>query len=379
MTHKPKVLIVDDNRTNVDLLERQFTRKDFEVAVARDGEEALSQARAFRPDVMILDLMLPKIEGLEVCRILKQEPASSRIQIIMLTAKSELADKIRGLDSGADDYLTKPFNFDELLARANAALRMKEVLDELLAANDRLKNTQAQLVQSGKLAAIGELSAGIAHEINNPIAIILGRVQLALKQLDRESAAPPEFLTRYRQLLGTVEAEAKRCKSIIENLLRFSRQQASETGPTRLNDVMLAAAAFFRYQLKNANIDIVEELSGDLPVITANANQLQQVLVNLIINAKQVMPSGGILTLRSFAEPEFLCLSVGDTGKGIPPELHDRVFEPFFTTKEAWQGTGLGLSVSYRIVQEHGGHFELDSAPGNGARFTVKLPRPHTA
>ncbi|MBI4576648.1 MAG: hypothetical protein HY722_10340 [Planctomycetes bacterium] len=254
-----------------------------------------------------------------------------------------------------------------------AALRIKRLQDELVRINRSLVEAQAQLVQSGKLAAIGELSAGLAHEINNPIAIVYGHTQLALRRLDREPL-DEGFRGRYEKFLRTLEQESRRCKSIIENLLRFARPDTSRGSPLELERVVEGALDFFLHQLRLQGVEVAREYGRDLPRVMGNETQLGQVFVNIIMNARQVMPSGGTLTLRTWREEGRVCASVADTGKGIPAENMDRIFDPFFTTKEEWQGTGLGLSVSHRIVRDHGGEIRVASELNRGATFTVVLP-----
>jgi two-component system NtrC family sensor kinase len=244
--------------------------------------------------------------------------------------------------------------FNEELER-----RVEERTRELQAARD-------QLVQSEKLAAIGELAAGVAHEINNPIGVILGFAQVLLRRTSEESPI-------YKPL-STIEREGLRCKRIVQDLLDFARQ--SKAAPRRLNvnGVLEATCTLMLHQRNADKVQLIQEYADDLPEVIADENQLQQVFFNLMLNAYQAMPEGGQLHLASQAMDDEVHVVFADTGQGISEENLKRIFDPFFTTKEVGQGTGLGLSISYGIIEQHGGTIEVESTPGTGAKFIVKLP-----
>ena len=239
---------------------------------------------------------------------------------------------------------------------------------ELKARETALQSAQAQLVQSEKMAAFGLLGAGIAHEVKNPLAGILGCAQISLRQ------APPG--TPVRENLELIEKETKRCKTIIENLLRFARQEKTAFEPFDVNRPVADAAAIVHHQLELQKVKLEVALEEGLPLLRGNANQLQQVFMNLLINAQQAMgPQGGsvrVATRRRGADR--VEIAVQDTGSGIPKEIQERIFDPFFTTKPNGKGTGLGLSVTYGIVKDHGGEIGVDSEPGKGTTFTIVLP-----
>lgn len=250
---------------------------------------------------------------------------------------------------------------------------------ELGNALKNLKQTQAQLIQAGKMAAIGELAAGVAHELNNPLSGILGYCQFALEKITQKplKELTGEDISIYAEYLKDVEQQSKRCKAIIQSLLKFSRASVKgDFQPTDVNSVLKETFTFVKYQLEKNKVKLEEMLSSSLPPITGNASQLQQVFTNLILNAIQAMPEGGKLTVRSRVsqEKKTLEISFADTGEGISKENLSKVFEPFFTTKKVGEGTGLGLSVSYGIVKEHGGEIQVESTEGKGATFTVILP-----
>jgi signal transduction histidine kinase len=217
------------------------------------------------------------------------------------------------------------------------------------------------------MAAIGQLSAGLAHEVKNPLAGILGFAQLSKRKIDDPVAL--------RSNLDVIERETRRCSEIIGSLMQFARQERPERQPTDVNAAVQHALSIVDHQLSLKKVRIVRELAPALPVVLGNANQLEQALINLMINAQQAMqPDGGQVTVRTTYEGDRVLVSVEDTGPGVPEEIRQRIFEPFFTTKKVGQGTGLGLSVTYGLIKDHGGDIRVGSGSTGGALFTIVLP-----
>lgn len=229
-----------------------------------------------------------------------------------------------------------------------------------------LEQARDQLVQAEKLAAIGQLAAGVAHEINNPIGVMLGFAQVLLKRT-------PEDSPMYKPL-ATIEREGLRCKKIVQNLLDFARHSKPNLERVNINQVIDDALELIEHRTGNTQVRLIKTYSPNLPDVLADANQMQQVFLNILLNAYQAMPDGGELNVITHQEGEHVCAVFRDTGPGIPSENLKRIFDPFFTTKEVGKGTGLGLSVSYGIVEQHGGTIEVKSDGKTGATFTVKLP-----
>jgi len=245
------------------------------------------------------------------------------------------------------------------------------ILEDVEEANRQLKETQMKLIQSDKMAAIGQLAGGISHEINNPMGVILGFAQSIMKRIDQNN---PLYLP-----LSSIEREAIRCKNLVHSLLIFSRTSGTAKTSMEINQAIEETLVLVEHQAKVRNIEIIKKYAPDLPTIIANRNQIQQVIMNLSNNAFDAMPQGGKLEIstklvkRENGKPE-IEIKLSDTGVGIPEEIKHRIFEPFFTTKEPGKGTGLGLSLCYEIVQKHNGMIDFESEKDKGTTFIIRLP-----
>ena len=255
-------------------------------------------------------------------------------------------------------------------AHAALAIDNARLMSQTRAALDELRQAQSQLVHSAKMAAVGELAAGVAHELNNPLTSVLGFSQLMLRSTDREDPA--------HENLMTIVNESMRARHIVRDLLAFSRQSESFPEPAEVNDVVRGALDLVRGQAETSGVTLVEEYEERLPLLELAIGRMKQVFLNLFTNAIQAMPDGGKLLVRSERTGGSIAIRVADTGSGIEDSIRERIFEPFFTTKQHQQGTGLGLSVSLGIVEEHGGRITVSSEPGSGSIFTVWLPIKHT-
>lgn len=242
-----------------------------------------------------------------------------------------------------------------------------DMANELRERERSLKTAQLALVQSEKMAAVGTLSAGLAHEVKNPLSAVLGYAQLSLRKLTQ-----PEIIKKH---LETIENETRRCNEIISNLMQFSRQEKGEFSDVSVNEVIRKSVGIVEHQLGLNDVHVNMSLAPDIPEIIGNPNQLQQVLMNLAINSQQAMaPDGGTVDIVTSSDDDKVYISVSDTGPGISEDVGKKIFEPFFTTKAAGEGTGLGLSVTYGIIQDHKGDIRVERAESGGARFVIELP-----
>lgn len=540
---KPLVLVADDERNAVVLLRHIFERDGFAVESAKDGPSALKMARDLRPDLILMDVQMPKMDGFKVVELLRADPVTARTPIIFVTAAArEATDVAHGLKLGADDYIRKPYNYHELLARAHSKMRARQLedrlqrrseelealvrvgaefnqrlgLDELadlillvaveeLGADyaelclldnqqqpilfknsamgscdpgqaslllaerssaigwvfgtgepvlslppgdpalvfdylpsqntnsvmavplyhhgsmvgiyvaghtqpdhfsdtdlrlmrsvgeqaalairnaqlyaelrsyaqnlesmvekrtEELRHTQAQLIRTEKLAAVGRLAAGIAHEVNNPLQPIMNCLEVAIEDIESGKVVDAEGLR-------IAEKEVQRIKTIVSQLLDFARPGTTDTSEIDLCDLVQEVLSLTRKQLERMNIDLVANLS-QVPVYCGNSSQLKQVVLNLIINAMESMPEGGQLTIDLYTEHDAAVIAVIDTGVGIDSDAVAQIFDPFYSTKD--NGTGLGLAVSYGIIEGHGGDIRVKSTPGQGSCFMIILP-----
>jgi signal transduction histidine kinase len=277
-----------------------------------------------------------------------------------LIAIESLAGILSAVVASADQYR----NLQDTIRQ------LRQTQSELKARMDAQQAAENRLVQAAKLAAVGEMAAGIAHELNNPLTTVTGFTELVLDELPEGAG--------YREELEMIQREAKRATDVVRRLLDFSRQGERTRARADLNEIVEDVIALTQHLIHTSGVQLTASLSGDLPWVSVDRNQMKQVLLNLIHNALQAMPAGGSLVISTEARMregrQWEIMSVHDTGGGIPAKDRERVFEPFFTTKGDKGGTGLGLSVTYGIVTDHGGTIEVESEPGQGSTFTVWLP-----
>ncbi len=310
--------------------------------------------------------------GSQVARAL--ESAVLRDQVERKTAEVEEWNRI--LEQRVEERTARLSETERDLAALNADLerRVKE-------RTNQLSEVQSRMVESGRLAAVGELAAGVAHELNNPLGGILGYVQYDIEHLERWRDRTLKLEEREQLVshMKTIETATQRCRTIVSNLLTFAEAAGCSKEMMSANDAIKATIRMTADQLRMRGIELRVELDPRLPDVVGSPVQLQQVFMNIVVNARNAMESGGILTIRTGLEGEgpgerMVFASFADSGAGIAGANLERVWEPFFTTREVGQGTGLGLSVSYGIVREHGGEIEVESVVGQGTTFTVLIP-----
>jgi signal transduction histidine kinase len=312
-------------------------------------------ARALLKNLMVVSLVLLMISAI-----------LSLIGSRLITHPLErLSNATKAVARGQFDIRVESSSRDEI---SDLAQSFNQMAFELDSREEALKEAQAALIQSEKMAAFGQLGAGIAHEIKNPLAGILGLAQLSRRKSEKG--------TPVYQNLTMIEKEINRCTTIIQNLLKFARQEKVALEPVDVNQVAQDAMAIVEHQLEMHHVKLHKDLAPKLPPIWGNGNQIQQVLINLMINAQQAMEGNrGDVTLRTLSlDSSHIQVQVSDNGPGIPEELKAKIFEPFFTTKPVGKGTGLGLSVSYGIIQEHEGEIQVESSPETGTTFKINFP-----
>jgi PAS domain S-box-containing protein len=286
---------------------------------------------------------------------------------VPMRIKEDLIGVLQVLHKDVDHFEKTDLLIAESLATSAAiALENARLYEDLQARMVELRDAQAKLVQSAKMAAIGELAAGVAHEINTPLTSVLGFSELLLERADPDD--------QNRQRLEAVIRQAGRARDIVSNLLDFSRQTEFHRESADLNQLVRETLGLVRNQLQRSGVALKEHYGQGLPLLMLDTARMKQVFLNLFTNALDAMPNSGTLTIRSDQVEDGVMVCVADTGQGISEEDQARIFEPFFTTKPVGQGTGLGLSVSLGIVQDHGGHIGVESCRDKGSTFTVWLP-----
>ncbi len=552
MENSGKVLIVDDEPVNVEVLALLLSRNGYEVVAGYNGGEALAIASEAMPDIILLDVNMPGMNGYEVTRKIKSDRKVCVIPVVLMTG-ADIADKVKGLEAGADDFLTKPINEAELSARIRSLIKLKrfqagmlehalqeekEFAENLLQnarvpafvlntdhkiliwnnacekltglktsemiGTDRqwlpfygkprptladmvidgriddlgdypactsspinpeglqsegwfpnlggekryiyldaepiynssgklvavietlrditlrkkaeeqlresscqlekayadLKDTQARVIQQEKMASIGQLAAGVAHEINNPVGFIASNLNTLGRYLERynefikiqseliESLSDAGMAAALRDKRKALKLDyiiddgrdlikeslegAERVKSIVQNMKSFSRMDGPESKLADINQCVISTVNIVWNELKY-KASLIKEL-GDIPQTSCRPQEINQVFMNLLVNAAHAITDHGEITVRTWHENDCIYASVADTGCGIAPEIRERIFEPFFTTKEVGKGTGLGLSITYDIIKKHNGELTVASEPGKGTVFTFRIP-----
>lgn len=381
-----RVLIVDDEKVILDLTAIILKNRGYQVFTALSAQEGLDCIEKQSPELVLLDYMMPNMDGLTALKEIKRSYPDT--YVIMFTGKGSEEIAVELMKAGASDYILKPFNNQDLVDRIESVLKLRGIelqnrallseRERLLAEiadwnrelerrvqekSEALRRAQVEVVQSEKLASLGYLSAGMAHEIRNPLNSIALFVQLIKSGLDEH-----ERLDYVEKILKEVD----RIDNILGKLLDASKRPKFEISEVRVDRVLEHTLDAFTTQLRQKKIRAVTDFKNIPPAIKADPMEIEQIFTNLFLNSIHVMPEEGTLTVELEGDEQWLTVRVSDTGPGIPPENLPNIFDPFFTTNS--RGTGLGLSVVLRIVKTYKGKIEVEKSDNSGTTFLVRLP-----
>jgi two-component system NtrC family sensor kinase len=388
------VYVVDPYRHNRESLTRSLEAAGYLVETFGDGTSLLGRAVAALPDLYVVNDELPDITGFELVRTLAG-PGVRPVPVLLTTARPDAAFRIGGLAAGVSYYLRRPVNATELYVAARILLERARLVEQLQGANDELSRllgelraAQGHLVQQAKMASLGELVAGVAHEINTPLGAVISNTELFLRVFGRlrdrlaaleRAASLPDRDASPRDLEAVVELTqvslvgCRRIAEIVRSLRTFARPDEGGLQLVDVTEGLESTLALVRHLL-GPSIEVQREYA-ELPRVECRPGQLNQVFMNLLVNAIQAIDGPGVIRVRTWADARHVYVAVADNGCGIPAEQLARIFDPGFTTKGAGIGTGLGLSISYQIVAAHGGEITVESKVGEGSTFVVALPR----
>jgi signal transduction histidine kinase len=420
-----KILIVEDDFISRNMLKKMLVEMDHEVIETENGSQAWDYIEKSPVKFVISDWMMPEMDGLELCRKIRSHGFKGYIYIIILTAKDNKNDLVDVFKAGADDYIAKPFDPEELRARVMTGVRVVrleegyiEVSSQIEAKNKKLKttlkrleDTQTQMLQSEKMASIGQLAAGVAHEINNPT----GFVSSNLKTLADYQEDISELIEKYHDLITKLDDEQQQgtlsepILAAADKLKQFEKDIDVEflmedildligdcrEGTDRIKKIVIDLKDFAhpgdeKAQLSDINVGLESTLNvvnneikykatvhkdfGDIPTVKVIPQQLNQVFMNILVNAAQAIEKKGDIHIKTRAVEQNVEITISDSGCGIAPDDLTKIFDPFFTTKDVGKGTGLGMNIAYNIVKKHNGTIEVESEPGKGTTFTICLP-----
>ena len=355
MKTNPKILVVDDEELNRSLMEAMLLPLGYEVIFAKDGVEALEVVKESSPDVILLDIMMPKMDGYEVARRLKEDEATKIIPIVMVTALKEVGDRVKALEAGATDFLTKPVDRTEVRARVSSLVQVKAYQEELNRSNKELE----------------QFAYVVSHDLREPLRMVTSFAQSLEKRYKEKLDKTAD------EYINFIVDGAARMQRLIDDILLYSRvsTRAKPFEPVEMENILMTVLSNLSVAIDEAKADITSDL---LPAINADTSQMGQVLQNLIANAIKFSKPGErpAVHISARKENKEWVFSVKDNGIGIDPELFGRLFVLFqrLHTQDQYPGTGIGLAVTKKIVERHGGRIWIDSKPGEGATFFFSIP-----
>jgi len=396
-------MVVDDSDVMRKLLEGWLRKWNYDVVAAPSGVEAWRLFQQEPVSLVLTDWMMPEMSGLELIQRIRGLDLPGHVYILLLTGRNEKTDLVEAMDAGADDFVAKPIDPGELRVRVREGERIIRLEERLIDQNRQLREAQAALVQSEKLASLGHLAAGLAHEINNPIAFVTNNLAVLMRDAsdvmavlaayrqtrERLALANPllaaeiarlesdcdlDWICENQQKLFASSSEGlARVRNIVGNLRDFACLHQAEFDELDVNAALRSTVEVLNPEIAAKQLTVQTDFAASCSVL-CHPGKIKQAFYNVLLNAIEASAPGGQIHLRTVADDGAVVIEVEDHGCGIDEAHRARIFEPFFTTKPVGRGTGLGLAVSYGIVREHEGTISVDSAPGRGTTIRITLP-----
>ncbi len=365
---KSKILVADDEKANIGLYKYNLGEQGYEIDTAENGKEAVSKAIKGLPDAILLDVMMPVMDGISACRLIKGNKLTKDTPIIIVSAKNSVKDIISGLKAGADEYLTKPFQIEELLLRVKSMIKLKKTHDELRRVNrdleEEVRDKTEQLLEAARFEIIGRMASGLGHDLNNLLTSIFGYNNLAAD--NRDLAQIHDFMNKQRKALDL-------CQNFVNNLLNFSKVQRMKFRVFDPKEAVMTTIGILSGRLKNKFIKY--KVDAEKALIYSDEGHFNQICLNFITNAIDAMDDDGRLTIRIRPDGDYTNVSFIDTGSGIKDADKEKIFDYLYTTKDYAKSTGIGLYTTKKIIEKLNGKIELKSKEGKGTTFTISLPK----
>jgi len=377
------IIAIDDEPQNLELVELYMRNTGYAVRTFPSGIAALEYMDSTAEDIVlvIVDIMMPEISGYEVCSAIRSRPKYKFLPILVSSGLSSSPDKVKAMESGADDFVTKPLDRQTLMIRVKSLVRIGDLYNDLIfknrqleAAVEKLKIAQDTIIQNEKYISIVAMAQGMAHEIYNPLTIINGNVERMLIKIKNHDIAG-EFLT---EMAGSIKNASSRCVKIIESLQIYSSENMNMVEKTSVNEILRKVITIFEseYLIKH-NITFREDLDDKIPPVNCDIQSLTQAFINIIMNSREAIGDGGSIAVRTKFENDNIVIDISDTGRGFNEEMIRKAFDPFYTTKnKPIENSGLGLPMALGIVKLHKGDITIkNNEDGRGAVIRITIPK----
>ena len=396
LTEKYSILIADDNPNNLKVLSSMLEKIGYNIRVAKNGEQAINSIKALPPDLILLDIHMPIMDGYEVCKQVKSNHKLSDIPVIFLSALTESFNKVQGFQLGAVDYITKPFEIEEVEIRIKTHINLREKRLKLQLALKELRDKEEKLIETEKMAALGVLTSGLAHEINNPINFISNSV-LALKErtdklidivgmygsMDGASISYKSITKDFPEIYENIMKGVDYITKIVRGLRIYSRIEKEELQISDINELIDTSLLILYHKYKERII--IDKRYDNIPKVYCHPAKLSQVFLNVLSNSidsideKELNSNGNTdfkitISTKKDEDSNSIIVEFIDNGVGVKEEIRNKIFDPFFTTKEVNKGTGLGLSICAGIIKEHNGLISLDYSNNTETKFRIAIP-----